>query len=89
MSPRIRTRTINPEAAVNAAIAPIAKGIPPRSARTPATIAPAAKPRSRHSPAAPRHDGVAEHLMFFWVDGAGGPQLVEPVDELRLNCPDS
>ncbi len=45
---RIRTRTTRPEAAVNAATAAMAGGIPSASAITPATSAPIAKPRSRH-----------------------------------------
>jgi rhodanese-related sulfurtransferase len=46
---RIRTRTTPPEAAVSTAITPMAKGMPARSASTPATTAPTAKPRSRQS----------------------------------------
>lgn len=44
---RIRTRTTRPDAAVTTATAPIANGMPARSASTPATMAPAANPRSR------------------------------------------
>lgn len=46
---RMRTRTTPPEAAVSTATEPIANGIPARSASTPATTAPSAKPRSRQS----------------------------------------
>lgn len=44
---RIRPRTTKPDAAVTTATAPIANGIPARSASTPATMAPTANPRSR------------------------------------------
>ena len=32
---------------------------------------------------------MRERLTFFWVEGAGSPQLVKLVDELQLNRPDS
>lgn len=46
---RIRSSTTRPETTVSAATAPIANDIPKASARTPATTAPIAKPRSRQS----------------------------------------
>jgi len=46
---RIRTMTTTPDAAVIAATSQIAARIPAASATTPATIAPIANPRSRHS----------------------------------------
>lgn len=46
---RIRPRTTKPDPAVTIATAPIANGIPARSASSPATMAPAANPRSRQS----------------------------------------
>ena len=60
---RIRTSTTTPDSAVIPATAQMALGIPAASAITPATMAPATKPRSRHSrytpTAEPRHAGSA------------------------------
>src|SRR6185503_18524527 len=44
----IRSRATTPDAAVSPATTQIAAGIPKRSAMTPASTAPIAKPRSRH-----------------------------------------
>ena len=46
---RILTSTTSPDAAVSAATAPMAAGTPNQSAVTPASSAPIANPRSRHS----------------------------------------